>query len=137
MNSQNTRSFLPRIRRAILLTIIALAFSIAISGLSKVTRAENPIDRILRISIVDTDGRPVNGAQIFKNGLPLATTDSFGEWKGIVPVRPSETMHFQARKSIDHKIFSAERSLNVNDNTTPLSLGFTIATQPMNSKSLH
>lgn len=41
----------------------------------------------LELKVIDTDGRPVAGADVRQGDKPLGTTDTFGEWRRFMRVR--------------------------------------------------
>lgn len=65
------------------------------------------------VKAIDPDGRPVAGAVVKDDQRQLGVTDSFGEWRRFMRVKPGSTVHLTLAKKVGATTYTAAKNLAV------------------------
>ena len=92
-------------------SLAALAFWHLVS---QRTESDDRMSAYCEIKVIDSDGRPVPGAHVREKDKALGVTDSFGEWRRFVNVKPGMILAFTIMKKTNHgTVLSAVKNLAV------------------------
>lgn len=96
---------------------VALAFGIAAVAFWNARRpatagGDTPY-AYFEVRALDPDGRPVAGAVVKEAGQAVGVTDSFGEWRRFMRVKPGATVMLEIAKSIGQTTLSATKAMAV------------------------
>lgn len=111
------RKLRPEIWAAACVGVLA-SFALAAAAFWSIATSRPEVDdrpfAYFEIKVIDGEGRPVTGALVRDGEKPLGVTDSFGEWRRFLKVKPGTTMAFTiAKKTTNGATLSAVKNMAV------------------------
>ncbi len=96
---------------------VALAFAVAAAAFwhagRPATAGGDAPYAYFEVRALDPDGRPVAGAVVKEAGQAVGVTDSFGEWRRFMRVKPGATVMLEIAKTIGQTTLAATKAMAV------------------------